>query len=99
MAELIYPELSYKIVGILFKVDDEIGYGHRENLYQTAISRLLKENKIPFQEQLKADIRINNLNIKRYYIDYLKAKDIKLGIIANFTKQGVKFKRIINKNH
>ena len=27
---------------------------------------------------------------------YLKAQDLKLGIIAHFTKNGVKFKRIVN---
>ncbi len=39
-------------------------------------------------------------NFSRQYIEqtvkYLKAFDIKLGILANFTKQGVKFKRILN---
>jgi len=124
MANLIYPELSYKIVGILFQVDNQIGYGHRENLYQAAISYLLKENKIPFKEQLKSDIKIDQKSIKSYYLDflidnkivleiksgerfnkeniaqvydYLKANHLGLGIIANFTKQGVKFKRIIYK--
>ncbi|MCL5407450.1 MAG: GxxExxY protein [Patescibacteria group bacterium] len=124
MVELIYPELSYKIVGILFKVDIQIGYGHRESLYQAAITSFLKDNSIPFKEQLKSEIKLGKNSIKRYYLDflidnkivleikagdrfnrenisqvydYLKAKNLNLGIIANFTKQGVKFKRIIYK--
>ena len=124
MAELIYPELSYKLVGILFEVDNQIGYGHRENLYQVAIKNLLEENKINFKEQLESQISINNQPIKKYFVDfliddkiileikagdrfnrdniaqvydYLKANNLKLGIIANFTKSGVKFKRIIYK--
>ena len=124
MADLIYPELSYELIGILFEVDNQIGYGHRELLYQVAISKLLKENKIDFQEQLKCQINIGNQPVKRYFLDfliekklileikagdrfyreniaqvydYLKANNLKLGIIANFTKHGVKFKRIIYK--
>lgn len=124
MAELIYPKLSYEIVGILFKVDNKIGYGHRESLYQSTISSLLEDNKIKFEEQVKSEIVIDDKKIKYYFIDflidnkivleiksgerfnreniaqvydYLKAKDLQLGIIANFTKHGVKFKRIIYK--
>ena len=52
MAKLIHPELSYKIVGILFEVDNQIGYGHRENLYQAAISSNLKDK---------------NINLKKYW--------------------------------
>lgn len=124
MANLFYPELSYKIVGILFEVDKQIGYGHRENLYQKAISNQLSTNKISFKEQLKSEIKLDNNPIQCYYLDflidnkiileikagnrfnrenvsqvydYLKAKNLKLGILANFTKQGVKFKRIVYK--
>ena len=126
MAELIYPELSYQIVGLLFQADNKIGYGHRESLYQSTIKLLLQENKIPFKEQLKSEIKIGGKTVKRHFLDfliddkivleikaqdrfnkgnisqvydYLKASNLRLGIIANFTKSGVKFKRIIFKNH
>lgn len=126
MAVLIYPELSYKIVGILFQTDNQIGYGHRENLYQAAISKLLKDNKIKFTEQLKSEIKIGGESIKKYFLDflidnkiileikagdrfnrlnvaqvydYLKANNLRLGIIANFTRQGIKFKRIVYKKN
>ena len=69
MAELIYPQLSYKLVGILFKVDNQIGYGHRESLYQSAISKLLIDSKIGYQEQLKCEIKIDNQSIKKYFVD------------------------------
>lgn len=124
MADLIFPELSYKLVGILFQVDNKVGYGHRESLYQTAISSFLKDNHIPFKEQLKSEIILGENAVKKYFLDfliddkiileikagdrfnreniaqvydYLKANNLNLGIIANFTKQGVKFKRIIYK--
>lgn len=45
--------------------------------------------------EIKKDTIFRQSNIKQVY-SYLKAKDLKLGIIANFTRDGVKFKRIVN---
>lgn len=124
MAILVYPELSYRLVGILFQIDNEIGYGHREKLYQSAISIKLGQNKILFKEQLHSEIKIGDKAIKKYFLDflidnkivleiksgdrfnkenvaqvydYLRANNLKLGILANFTRNGLKFKRIIHK--
>jgi len=51
------------------------------------------ENKIVLE--LKKCNRISQKHIEQVYA-YLKATGLKLGIIANFTKEGVKFKRIVN---
>ncbi len=51
--DLVYPELSYQLVGYAYEVFDELGPGHSEKTYH---------------------------------------------ILINFTKQGVKFRRIININ-
>ncbi len=121
--DLIYPELSYKINGILFKVFKEMGPGYQEKYYQRAVSEELKSNKFNFKEQLKSDLIYQNKRIGNYYLDfliedkiilelkkgdyfkksnidqvyaYLKANKLKLGLLANFTSQGVKVKRILN---
>jgi GxxExxY protein len=121
--DLIYPELSYKIVGILFEVWKDIGYSHREKYIQNAIARCLTKNNIPFRQEIKVDLKFQNDKIGIYFLDflidnkiileikrreyfskndidqlyaYLKATGLKLGIIAHFTKNGVKAKRIVN---
>ena len=38
--DLIYPDLSYKIVGCAFDVYNEIGGGHNEKYYQKKFSRI-----------------------------------------------------------
>lgn len=48
--DLIYPELSYQIVGILFDVYNEVGSGHKEKYYQNAVAVALKNSAIDFQE-------------------------------------------------
>jgi len=122
-SDLIYPDFSYKIIGILFDVYNKLGFGYQEKYYQRAVASTLLENKIKFSEQVKIPLTFKNSNIGNYFLDflieekivleikkgdyfsktnieqvyaYLKATNLKLGILANFTGKGVKHKRIIN---
>ncbi len=121
--DLIYKDLSYKVIGILYKTFNELGYGYQEKYYQKAIASLLKRDLLKFKEQLYVPITFNGDKIGSYFLDfliddkiileikkgkqfykkdieqvyaYLKQYDIKLGILARFTKDGVKIKRIVN---
>lgn len=121
--DLIYPELSYQIVGVLFDVWNEVGFGHKEKFYQNAVSIGLKNIKLNFGEQVPMKVYYKNKKIGLYYFDffienkiileikvrnyfskkdieqvysYLKSNNLKLGIIAHFTRTGVKYKRILN---
>ncbi len=121
--KIIYPELSYKIVGILFKVHSELGNKYQEKYYQRAIAIELEKQGILFKKELMVDLMYDNEKIGKYFIDfliedlivleikaninfrisdykqvsaYLKSKDIKLGILANFRTEQLIYKRIIN---
>jgi len=63
--------LSYRIVGILFEVWNEIGYSHKEKYIEKAIAKSLIDNKIPFEEQLKVDLTFNGDKIGAYFLDFL----------------------------
>ena len=54
--DLIYPELSFKIVGCAFDVFNSIGFGHLEKIYQKALSLAFLKEKINFEEQVKREI-------------------------------------------
>jgi GxxExxY protein len=121
--DLLYPDLSYQIVGILFDVFPKMGYGLRESQYQRAIEIGLQNAKLPYRKELPVKITYGAHFIATNYLDfliedkiileikkgdmfrkkdieqifaYLKATNLKLGILARFTRNGVKFKRIIN---
>ena len=121
--DLVYPELCYQIMGVLFEVWKKLGYGHKELFYQKAIFKELKDLGLKLKEQLPAKVLYKNELMGLYYFDfliedklvleikarnyfsvkdinqlysYLKTRNLKLGIIAHFTKTGVKFKRVIN---
>ncbi|MBU1163991.1 GxxExxY protein [Patescibacteria group bacterium] len=69
--ELIYPKLSYAIVGILFDVYNTLGPGYHEKNYQNAIKEELIRNKISFQEQVYIPIKFKGDKIGNYYLDFL----------------------------
>lgn len=123
--KVIFPELSYKIMGCLFDVYKTVGGGHRESYYQNAIKKAFIDQKINFQEQLYLPLKYKNTHVGKLFfdfliedkiileikvgqyfkksnleqvIDYLKTSNLKLGIIANFTREGVKSYRVLNTN-
>ena len=82
MAELIYPELSYKIIGILFMVYNQLGGGYQEKYYQQAIKRKLFMSQLPFLEQVRTDFNYNGKMIGRYYLDFIIDHKVVLEIKA-----------------
>ena len=123
--DLVYPDLSYRISGILFEVFKELGPGYQEKYYERAIAVAFAKENLRFEEQLRIPLQYHNRPIGSYVLDfltenvivleikkgnyfkkqnidqvfsYLKAKNLRLGLIANFTANGVKVKRIVNIN-
>ena len=83
--QLIHGELSYKIIGILYKIYNIIGPGLQEKYYQKAIRKVLEKEKIPYLEQVKVNLDIDGVKIGRYFIDFVIGHRIVLEIkVKNF---------------
>lgn len=80
--EIIYPDLSYKIIGILFKIHSELGNKYQEKYYQRAIAIELQKNNIDFKKELKVDLTYAGEAIGKYFIDFLIENKIVLEIKA-----------------
>ena len=91
MAEIVYPELSYKLIGILFKVYNRLGGGYQEKYYQRAIKKELLTNQIPFLEQVKCDFNYNGKLIGRYYLDFIIDHKIvlEIKIVPAFSRKDI----------
>ncbi len=84
--------------------DSEINYErelpvrikYNDNLIGMYYFDFLVENKIVLETKVRNYFA--KKDIEQLY-SYLKAKNLKLGIIAHFTNSGVKFKRIVNINN
>lgn len=124
--DIIYPELSYSITGLLMKSQNDLGRFCREKQYGDIFEILLKENNIKYKRELNTNFKINEKEIngnridfiiddkivvelktvpfltkKDYYqtMRYLKANNLKLGLLVNFRSEYLKPKRILNSSH
>lgn len=71
MADLVHPELSYKLVGILYQVYRKLGGGYQERVYQAAVKRELTKNKIGFLEQVNVDLTYDGNKLTYYRLDFI----------------------------
>ena len=67
--DLVEPELSYQIVGILYSVFNEMGPGLHEKYYQKAFEEGLKESSLPFQAQVGIPLFFRGKLVGRYFAD------------------------------
>ena len=90
--DLIHPELSYKLIGILFDVSNELGHGYQEKYYQKAVAAVLKEAKINYTEQMPVQINYRGKKIGIYFLDFLVENKIVLEIKRgeHFSKTNLK---------
>ena len=86
--KVIYPELSYKIIGIIFEVYNDLGYGYQEKYYQRAIAKLFRRIDIEFREQVRIPLKFQNDKIGNYFLDFLIENKIVLEI-----KRGNRFSK------
>ncbi len=68
---LLFPELSYRIGGILFQVFNELGPGYHEKHVQRAVANALRANGVPFKEQVPAEFEFQGRKIGRYFLDFV----------------------------
>ncbi|MBI4118787.1 MAG: GxxExxY protein [Parcubacteria group bacterium] len=78
--DLVYPELSYKIVGILFDVYNSVGYGQDERTYQRAVATALNDVGLKFKEQVYFPLSYSGKKIGSGYLDFLVEDKIVLEI-------------------
>jgi GxxExxY protein len=89
--DLLFPELSYKIVGCAFEVFNELGFGHAEKIYQRAFAESLKKANIQFKEQFYYPINFNDKVIGKLFFDFFVEEKviIELKKNARFSKKNI----------
>ncbi len=120
---MVHRELSYVVVGLLYKVFNALGYGYREKYYERALARELPRIGLPFETQKAVPLEYEGVVLGTYFIDfvienkivlelkvsnefrlkdfqqivsYLKANNLRLGLLVLVTKHGIRYRRVLN---
>lgn len=124
MADLLYKEDSYRIVGACMEVYNEMGNGFLEAVYQECLEYEFADRNIPFVSQAELTLRFKQRTLRSTYIpdfvvdskiiveikgvsdlndkfraqmlNYLKATQLRLGLLVNFGQHGrLQYERIV----
>lgn len=67
MADLIYPDESYAIVGACFEVYKDKGHGFLEPVYQECLEIELRLRNIPFESQVVLPLQYKGVELRQGY--------------------------------
>ncbi|MFA5336913.1 MAG: GxxExxY protein [Candidatus Omnitrophota bacterium] len=82
MSDLLYKELSYKIVGCFYNIYNELGPGFKESVYHGALVIELNIQGILYEEERKIPIEYKGKNIGCYIPDFVIDKKVIIEIKA-----------------
>ena len=71
MAEILFKELSYKVVGAAIEVHKILGPGFLEAVYEKAMAYEMTLRGIPFEEQKPLPVYYKDQLIGEYYADFV----------------------------
>lgn len=83
-SDLVYPELSYEIVGCAYEVFKELGYGHNEKTYQKAMAVMLKNKNKIFKEQVYIPVKFQNVLVGKRFLDFIVEEKIVVELKKDF---------------
>jgi len=69
--EILYKDLSYKIVGIAMRVHSKLGYGFLEKVYENALMVLFRREGIEAKQQAPITVYFEEEVVGNYYADIL----------------------------
>ncbi len=69
--DILYKDLSYKIVGLAMQVHNELGYGFLEKVYENAMMVLFRREGIQAKQQAPKTVYFEGEIVGDYYADIL----------------------------
>jgi len=76
MAELLYKELTFTVIGAAMEVHKILGPGFLEAVYQSALERELSLREIPFEQKVKLPVTYKDVTVGIYEADLVVDKKI-----------------------
>ena len=119
---IVYPDLSYKIMEAIFEVHKKLGPGFLESVYEKALIEELSGRGMKVETEKIIDLTYKDKKIGAHRLDlvveqkvvvelktverfsvhhkaqltsYLKASGYKLGVLVNFSKSKIEYRRVL----
>ncbi len=67
----LYKDLTYKIIGALYEIHNELGPVHKESVYHKAVAIELRNRKIDFKEEKSLAVTYKGQKIGVYKPDFV----------------------------
>jgi GxxExxY protein len=83
MAEILFKNESYKIIGACIEVHKKLGSGFLESVYSEALEMEFKKAEIPYEKEKKLPVYYEDIKLKKYFrADYVCYESIILELKA-----------------
>lgn len=80
--DFLYPELTYKIRGTVFKVYNSLGFGHKEKVYHNALAEEFRRQNIDFNDEKALNVVYEGVKVGVYRPDFIVESKILIEIKA-----------------
>ena len=67
MADILYKEESYQIIGACMEVHKKLGAGFLESVYSEALAKEFEKANIPYEREKKLQVYYENQPLKKYF--------------------------------
>lgn len=67
-SDLLYPDLSFQIIGVLYDVYNTLGAGHHEKYYHKGIAAGFRAKKIKHANEYPVDLKVYNERVGKYFL-------------------------------
>ena len=71
-----HSDVTYRIIGVPMGVHNELGPGHREEVYQRAMVNKLPEAGLVTEEQCPVEVTLEGESLLTYYLDLLVEEEV-----------------------
>ena len=82
MAELLYKELTFAVIGAAMEVHKILGPGFLEAVYQSALARELTLRDIQFEQKVRLPVTYKDIFVGDYVADFVIEGKLIVGIKA-----------------
>lgn len=85
MAELLYKDLTEKIIKVFLEVFNQLGYGYSKDIYMEALAYEMHTQGLVYEKEVPTEIFYKDIKVGQYKLDFCNDEKVLLYIDTNET--------------